>query len=322
MNPAPEHRLELNAEPTPPVRFGVQIASWPLGAPTTADYYAELVRHIDGLGFDLLFAGDHLFTHNPIHEALTVLTYAAGASSRLTVGTGVLLVALRNPIVTAKQLATLDAVSGGRLIVGVGVGGEIEHEWNAMQIPLAERGARTDESLELMQQLWSGDVVEHHGEFWTVSGVTGSPAPSRPGGPPIWVGGRSDAALRRAARYDGWCAYACSPERIRSSTARLAELRGDDDREFRTSLVLFCCVDDDESAARARTAAALGKRYQQDFDPYIDKFCATGTAATVRQRIRDYLDAGVHDLLLLPQVPADEMFEQSTRLAEITRSLH
>lgn len=299
-------------------RFGVQVASWPLGVPTAIGFYSELARHVEGEGFELFFAGDHIFGHNPIHESLTVLAYVAGAAPSLTVGTGVLLLALREPVVTAKQLATIDQLTGGRLIVGVGVGGEMEHEWRALGVPLDDRGARTDEYLGLVADLWSGDVVEHRGKFRIVQGVQGSPVPARVGGPPIWIGGRADAALRRAARHDGWCAYAVTPRRVRESLVRLRELRaGSDDDGFRISLVLFCYVDDDEEHAREVAATVLTKRYHQDFDRYLDAFCAVGSLNTVAERVREYLDAGVQDVLLCPQAPADQVFDQVRRLAAV-----
>ena len=292
--------------------IGLLTGSWPLGMPPPGPFYRDFARQAEARGYDLLFSGDHLFMHGPNADALALLACFAGATERVTLGTGVLLPALREPVVLAKQLATIDHVSGGRLIVGAGVGGEIEQEWRAMEVPRAERGARTDEALALMQAFWSGAPLDFQGRFRTVTGVTGSPIPSR--ALPVWIGGRSDAALRRAARFDGWCAYAASPRRVRESVERIAEWRDLDG--FRVSYVVFTCVADRAEDARATTAHVLGKRYQQDFERFLDAFCAVGTADDVAARIAAYSEAGVHDVLLVPQVPWQELPEQVDRIAD------
>jgi len=214
--------------------------------PASGSFYRDRAVQVEGIGYDLLFSGDHLFMYSPNVEALSVLATYAAVTERIELGTGVLLPALRDPALTAKQVASIDYLSGGRMILGVGVGGEIEQEWQAMEVPIPERGPRTDEYVALMQALWAPEPVNFEGEFRTVRGVVGTPSPVRPGGIPIWVGGRSDAALRRATLHDGWCAYVCSPRRIRESLARIDELMGGErPLEFRTSLVLFVVTDDD-----------------------------------------------------------------------------
>lgn len=297
-------------------RTGIHVGSWPSGLPERGSLYTKLAQATEAAGFDLLFAGDHIFTHNSIPEALTVIGWCAAATTRLVVGTGVLVLPLREPALAAKQLATIDYLSGGRLIVGIGVGGEMEAEWRALEIPLQHRGHRTDEYLAVLQQLWTGEPVDHHGRFRSISGVAGSPTPSQAGGPPVWIGGRGDAALRRAARYSGWCAYAVSPRRLRSSIDQLRELRGGDMENFRISCVLFTAADQDGNKARAQMTEILSSRYDQDFDRFIDAFCAVGTPEEVAGRIEEYRSAGVDDILLAPQVPAERFIEQVELLGE------
>lgn len=298
------------------------LGSWPLGFPEDGRFYVEFARHAEQLGYDLLCSGDHLFMHSPNADPLTVLSTWAGVTERIVLGTAVLLVPLRDPALTAKQLATIDVVSCGRLAVGVGAGGEIQQEWDAMEVPRAGRGRRLDEYLDLMRALWSGRPVDVDGEFRSVHGVTGTPIPVQPGGPPIWVGGRSDAALDRAARHQGWCAYASSPDRVRRSVERIRSHPDHDPTTFRTSMVLFTIVDDDAARARERAVEVLGTRYQQDFKHFIDAFCAVGTPDHVRARVAEYRDAGVDDVLLCPQVPWSAYLDQATALAEALSIRH
>jgi probable F420-dependent oxidoreductase len=297
-------------------RTGVLLGSWPLGLPQDGDFYRRLGRQVEAAGYDLLFNGDHFFMYSPNAEALTVLATYAAVTERVLLGTGVMLLALREPALAAKQVATLDYLSGGRIILGVGVGGEIEQEWRALEVPREDRGKRTDEYLELLRQLWSGQPVEHRGAYRTVEGVTGTPHPVQPGGPPIWIGGRSEAALARAARHQGWCAYSVSPRRLRESVARIDELTGGRPPEFRVSYVLFTVVAPQREQARELAGEVLGRRYHQDFDHFLDAFCAVGDLETVLARIQEYRAAGVDDLLICPQVPADQVPETVAMLAE------
>jgi alkanesulfonate monooxygenase SsuD/methylene tetrahydromethanopterin reductase-like flavin-dependent oxidoreductase (luciferase family) len=299
-----------------PQRVGILLGSWPLGMPQEPEFYPEVARQVDTGGYDLLFVGDHLFAAGPNPDALTLLGGLATATRQVVLGTAILLLPLRDPVVAAKQVATVDLLSNGRLILGVGVGGEFAAEWAAAGVPTEGRGRRLDEYLALMRALWSGEPVEHPGPLRPVSGVRGSPPPVQPGGPPIWVGGRSDAALARAARHEGWCAYASSPRRVRANLERIGELRGGL-TGFRTAAVVFTVVDRDEAAARDRAARVLGTRYGQDFDRFVDAFCAVGSPGRVGERLAEFRQAGVQDLLLCPQVPAEEFREQIDALSGV-----
>ncbi|SOD71760.1 alkanesulfonate monooxygenase SsuD/methylene tetrahydromethanopterin reductase-like flavin-dependent oxidoreductase (luciferase family) [Jatrophihabitans sp. GAS493] len=305
---------------------GVLVGSWPLGMPAGPEhFYADLAAAVETGGFDSLFVGDHLFAAGPGPDSLALLAYFAARTSRLKIGTSVLQLALREPVAAAKQIATIDALSGGRLLLGVGVGGEFADEWSAAGVPTAGRGRRLDEWLELASQLWSGQPVDHQGPLRTVAGVVGSPAPHRSGGPPIWVGGRSEAALQRAARHDGWIAYASSLRRIRASVETLAELRAGGASAsgsggldgYPISLVLWTYIGASRAQARRGVAEVLGARYRQDFDQFVDSFCAVGEAAEVQDRIAAFREAGVTNILFNPQCPAGEFLEQVQRLSEL-----
>ncbi len=297
---------------------GVLVGSWPLGMPSDApDFYARLPKRVEDLGFDSLFVGDHLFAAGPSVDALTVAGSFAARTQTLTIGTGILQLALREPVAAAKQAATIDCLSGGRFVLGVGVGGEFADEWAAAGVPREARGRRLDDYLSVASQLWSGDHVDHEGPFTSVRGVVGSPLPARPGGPPVWVGGRSDAALARAARHDGWLAYAASTRRVRASVEQLSGLRGDFGGGFGVGVVLWTYLAESVERARSLMGRVLSTRYRQDFDRYVDAFCAIGTPDDVAARVADFRAAGAPFVLCCPQCPADEFIEQVERVAEV-----
>ena len=151
-------------------------------------------------GFDSVWAGDHISFYIPILESLTLLSFLASCTERLRLCTGIYLVPLRHPTTTAKVTSTLDVLSGGRLTLGIGVGGEFPPEFEAAGVPVRERGSRTDEGIEVMRRLWSENGVEHHGKHFDFGRVSIDPKPVQPGGPRIIVGGRKEPTFRRAGR--------------------------------------------------------------------------------------------------------------------------
>src|SRR5213078_5003543 len=159
--------------------------------------------------------------HNALYESLTLLAAFAPITRRLKLGVAVYLLALRSAAVAAKVTATLDALSGGRLIFGVGVGGENPKEFELCGVPHAERGARVTEGIDVVRALWRETPATFHGRFSRFEGVSIDPKPVQKL-PPIWVGGRSDAALARAGRQgDGWVSYVVQPERYAQSLDKI-----------------------------------------------------------------------------------------------------
>jgi probable F420-dependent oxidoreductase len=186
---------------------------------------AAAVRRLEEAGVDSLWVGGHVASPNPSPEPLVWLARLVEQTTSVAIGTATLLLPLYAPAIVAKQVADLDRASGGRLVLGVGVGGEHESDFAAAGVPRSERGSRTDEAVDLLRAFWTGAPVEHRGRHFTFDGVRIHPAPAQPGGPPIVVSGRSEAAMRRAAeRGDGWMPYLCSPRWHRESVARIGEL--------------------------------------------------------------------------------------------------
>src|SRR5262245_62251701 len=197
----------------------------------------------------------------PILDPLLQLALAAAHSEKLWFGTGVYLVPLRHPVLIAKQVATLDLACSGRLVFGVGVGGEFPREFEAVGVPVNERGARLSEALPLLRQLWGGEPVAHAGRFWSFPEVRLLPKPAQPGGPPIWCGGRRPGALERIGRMgDGWLAYVVTPEMFAAgleTIARAAETAGRRLERLGTSILVFTRIDDSYEAALDTATAHL-----------------------------------------------------------------
>jgi len=261
-----------------------------------------LVRQVEALGLDSVWTGDHVSFHGPIYESLTLLASYASITARVKLGTGVFLLALRHPTIAAKVTSTLDALSGGRLIFGVGVGGESPKEFEASGVSPRERGARVDEAIDVVRALWRDGAASFHGKFTQFEGVSIDPKPVQRPGPPIWLGGRSDAALARAGRKgDGWVSYVVTPERYRASLDKIraaAEAAGRTLDGFAAAHLTFVTVGRDYEAAKATWSRILSARYQQDFAPLADRYGVIGTPAQVVEQLERFVAAGCHYFVL------------------------
>ena len=278
------------------------------------------VRLLDALGFDSIWSGDHVAYAGPILDPLMQLAQAAALSDRLTVGTAVYLLPLRHPAPVAKQVATLDTLSDGRVIFGVGVGGEFPVEFQLCGVPVEERGARLGEGIRVLRKLWSGRPVAHEGRFHSFPEVAIEPAPAQPGGPPIWCGGRADPALRRAGRLaDGWMSYVVTPGRYRRSLetiAAAADAAGRSLTRFGTSHLLFVRLDKDRESALTFAAKFLSVRYAMDFSRAAERYCALGEPQAVADAIRAFHDAGMRHLVIHTLAPENEKAAHLQRFAD------
>ncbi len=282
-----------------------------------------LVELIDRLGYDSLWVGDHVAFTIPILDPLLQLAHAAAFSNRLTFGTGVYLVPLRHPTPIAKQISTLDHLTGGRLIFGVGIGGEFPGEFAACGIPVKERGARLTESIEVIRKLWTGEPVANDGRFFAFPEVRMQPPPRQPGGPPIWCGGRSKAALGRCGRMaDGWISYVVTPEMYRRSLETIAEAAaGRELAQFGTGHLLFARIDDSYEAALDRATETLSTRYAMDFREPARKYAALGRPADVAERLHEFYDAGLRHVVMDFVGPYEDRDHQIERFVAEVRPL-
>ncbi len=198
----------------------------------TPDIIRGAAGRAEQLGYDSVWVSDHVVVPNAnivnfgetVFDPLVTLGVLAGVTRRVRLGTTVLIVPYRNAVVTAKMISSLDALSGGRIIVGVGAGW-VAAESAALGVPFAERGAMTDEYLEAMRELWTKQSPSFSGKYTQFSGLTFEPKPLQKPHPPIWVGGHSRAALRRTAQFGAaWHPINRSPEELRAGRAELARL--------------------------------------------------------------------------------------------------
>jgi probable F420-dependent oxidoreductase len=269
--------------------------------PTIQDGRA-IVSLVDQLGYDSIWVGDHLSFAIPILDPIIQLAQAAVVSERLTIGTGVYLLPLRHPGPVAKQIATLDLVTGGRLIFGVGVGGEFHTDYDVAGVPMKERGARLTEGIEVLRKLWSGEKVSNDGRHFPFGELAMTPPPFQTGGPPIWCGGRSEAALKRAGELaDGYISYVVTPEMFADAMTKItaaAETAKRDVTSFGTGHLLFARLDNTYEEALDKATESLSVRYAMDFRKPAMRYCALGPPADVAARIGEFLAAGVRHLVM------------------------
>jgi probable F420-dependent oxidoreductase len=279
---------------SPDLRFGVNL--YP-------HQWREVPR-VEELGYDSAWTSEHIFFYFPTFDALTALAAAAAITSRIRLGTAVLLLPLRPAALAAKEITSVDVISGGRLTVGIGVGGEYPKEFEAVGVPVNQRGARTNEAIRVLRKLWTEDDVTFDGRFTKLDGVTLQPKPLQRGGPPLWIAGRSRAAIQRAGRLgDGYLPYLFSPDRYRDSLAQVrqaAEDAGRDPAAIEPGLYQFICLADSYEEAKGIAAADLSRRYNQPFENIVDQYVVMGTAEDCAARLADFAEAGARHFLLVP----------------------
>jgi probable F420-dependent oxidoreductase len=307
------------------MRYGLRIPSFALGPRTaTLAEMGAYLRRAEDLGFDVAVSIDHLLLTPPAYactwlEPMTLLAALAGVTRTIKLGTMVLVLPLRNPVYFAKEWATLDLLTGGRTILGIGVGWH-EAEFALMGVPHRERGRRTEECLEIVQALWAGDDVSYEGRYYRFRHLTIDPKPLQTPHPPIWIGGGTqpservyhqtvrniDPVLRRIARYaDVWVPHSsATPAMVREDwekVQRFARELGRDPQGIGRVYSNFVWVL--RRGERPESAAPYFKTYSgMDLD-YWKTYYLLGEAAEVAERIRarvDALDAGVDHIVLNP----------------------
>ncbi|HLE98873.1 MAG TPA: LLM class flavin-dependent oxidoreductase [Gaiellaceae bacterium] len=284
--------------------------------------YRAVAELAEELGYDSIWAGEHLSFHNPILDLGVALAVFAAVTERIRLGAGVVLLPLRHPSLVAKQAASLDYVSGGRLMLGVGVGGEGAQDFEATGVPLEERGSRADEGIAALRRLFADRPASFSGRHYRFRDVSIEPAPIQPGGPPILVGGRSEAAQRRAGTLgDGWLPYLVSPRSFAVGVEKVqahAAAAGRDPAELRHGIVAYARVEDDGAQAREAAREHLSQRYGMRFEPHhVERLCVAGSPEECTARVREYADAGASHLALNPAVDGVEFVSQVERLRAV-----
>ena len=290
---------------------------------------AELARRAEELGFDRVTMGEHVMDGNPPHPTLLnipAMAAAAGATRTVRIMTGIVIAPLYHPVMLAKLAASLDLVSAGRLDFGVGISGQRDSrvEFEALNIPVRTRGRRTDEILQVLKRLWTEEQVTHQGRFFSFDDVTLLPRPVQQPYPPIWVAGRSAAAMRRAAVLgDGWYPYLFTVRRLRSSNETVrsyAAEAGRDLTNFHWGLNQPTAISDDRNEALAVAVANLGQRYvtsERSAEDIARALCITGTPQDCVSAVGERIDAGVRDInLSFLAEDAQGLFRQMEIFAE------
>jgi probable F420-dependent oxidoreductase len=212
-------------------RIGIMPGPWPPGR-ESGQFLFTLAEFCEKSDIDSIWLSDRLSSPVPVPEVMTSLAAIAARTHKLKFGPSVLVLPYRTPVVAAKEMATIDWLSRGRLFPAVGVGVELPREFDASGVPFKERGRRTDEAIKVMRLLWTQDEVCYQGEFFKLDRVTIFPKPWQ-NPPPIWIGGKSEAAQKRAARLgDGWIPSFITPEEFRVGVQKVQEFAAVSSRQI------------------------------------------------------------------------------------------
>lgn len=291
------------------VAIGLGLMEFPFAG--AGDYW-RWVDLCEAGGVDSLWQSDRLVSRQPILESLATMGALAGRTRRLRFGMNVVSLALRDPVLLAKQCATIDVLSEGRLLPGFGIGSPQGPEWQALGIDTKTRGRRTDEALEIIGRLWREDGVTFEGRHFRLRDASISPRPTRDD-LPMWIGGGTEAAIRRTARYGtGWQAGAELPAEagriVAAIKAAAAEIGRTIDGDHYGAAFPFY-FGDRESAVMSGAMAAYARRTGRD----PTKYFAVGDAATIVSRIAEYVAIGVEKFILRPVGPDGETVIAQTR---------
>ena len=288
---------------TPPVFFGCSIGHIEPG------HIAEFAQRAEVLGYDRLVTGEHVQDGNPPIPrllALPVLAAAAAATKRIRVMSGIVIAPLYHPVMLAKLVATVDHIAGGRFDFGIGISGQRETriEYDILNVPVETRGRRADEMLPLLRRLWTEEHVAHRGTYYQFEDATLLPQPVQRPGPPIWIAGRSEAAMKRAATLgDGWYPTLFTVRRLKQSNDTvhsLAAANGRDLSQFHFGVSQTASISEDPKLALAVAVQNLGKyaTAQRSAEDVAKALSLTGTTQNCIKGIEERIEAGVRHLML------------------------
>ena len=289
-------------------RFGLIVSGLkPQGMPPHEEF-RRLGDRVEELGFDSVWVADRLaspYAGAPLLEGVVTAAAFAGFTGRLPIKLGVLVAPLRHPYLLAKQLATLDFLSGGRLEVGFGIGIN-PADYAAVGVSFRERGRRIDELIPALKACWSTQPAEFHGRYYDFQDVWLEPGPVRPSGPPIWIGGTSEIALARAARVgDGWLAYQVSAVQcgeLVESLRRQLVAAGRDAAGFQIGILIPVHCRPDGNVARREAQESFSRRWRREIPmAVIEEMCIVGSPDECLHKIDSFVAAGVQEFALNPQ---------------------
>ena len=292
------------------IRIGIGVGGWPFPTYHSSEFF-EFVNLCEDVGIDSLWFSDRLSGNENTLDPVISIAALCGVTKKMKFGTSALILPLRQPSILAKQLATLDFLSNGRLLVVVGLGQDQQKEFDLAGVVKKHRGRITDESIDVMRKLWSGEKCEFDGEFFNFKDVTLLPKPIQSPFPPIWIGGRSWAALDRVARKgDGWLPSATTPQECSSGIqyikSRMNEAGNEIPDDHYGTFIPFHINSDKQVAEQNFSKHFISRR--NDITP--DNYCAAGTSDDVLQMINNYINVGVSKFVMRPVASAEEWSNQ------------
>ena len=286
---------------------------------------AKQARTMEELGFEYFSAGEHFMRGDPpgsSHATLPVLAVAAGATTSIRLLSSIVLLPFYHPLMLARLTATLDAASNGRLTLGVGIGGEYAAEFENSGIRVNQRGRRADECLEVLRALWRGERVTFAGRHFQVPGAMINPGPVQTPHPPVWVSGRRDAAMRRAAQFgEGWVPYFYDPTRYRDSVEKVCAFADEENRslrDFQWGFFPYITLYPTEEEAANVAAQQLGGQYLYggEFINIVRRYCLLGTPEQCAERLQQYIDAGARHIVFSITCRAEDRERHLEDIAE------
>ncbi len=292
------------------VGLGLGTSRFPFDA--ARDYF-RWIEHCEQAGVNSIWQTDRLVTNESMLECMSAMAVIAGHTERIRFGMNVASIALRDPLLTARQCATIDFLSDGRLLPAFGLGSAFSRDYVATGTPTKRRGKKADEALELLARLWLEDSVDFDGEFFQYAGACIAPKPAN-ADIPLWIGGSSEVAMKRTAKYGtGWLGGIDTPEQAKQVVDGIKLALQDTGRTIDADhygasfLYRFGSMED---PIVAKTAAGLTARTKGQSDRYL----VAGDAAAVLQRIQEFIEAGCEKFVLLPMANGTKDMMEQTRL--------
>lgn len=275
----------------------------------------SLSQQAEESGFYRVGVSDHqIASHVRTYDPIVCMTAIANATNRVRIAAQVMVLPLRHPLQVAQALTSIDILSNGRAELGVGVGGEWSSEFEFMGVDLHTRGKRTDEALMVIRSLWENQKVDFVGRHFQIEGLESANRPIQFPGPTIVVGGRSDKALERAAKFgDRWDGIFLTVDKYSELNSKLSALSRPFGRELGTGLVVWACVGS-EHEAKCLISKAMSSFYQVPFEKF-SKFALWGEPERIADRLREFVDAGASEISL---IPVGDLSHQIELLAELT----
>jgi len=288
------------------------------------DRIVEWAREAEASDVDGVFVGDHVTFYGSGSDALIKLAPIAAVTTKLELQTSVYLLALRHPTPVALQAAMVDQLSRGRLIMGIGIGGEDKNEWWACGVDPKTRARRTDESMQILRSLWTQEETTFSGKYFQLDKVRMRPKPFRATGVTMQAGGRSDAAFRRAGRYaDGWTGIWVSVRRFNEAGEKIHEFAseaGRGDVVFPRGMQFWMGVDADRETAKKKVAASMEAFYRVPFASF-EKYTPYGTPEEIAEFLAPYIEAGCEHLNFVVADAPEAVLERSLAVRDALRKI-